>query len=769
MTLKDTKFGTSQSVKRREDTRFLTGHGQYLDDAAPKDALYGFVFRSSVAHAEITALDVSDAADAPGVHMVITADSFEAAGCKNAMNASIITNRDGSEGAAPRRPILATGRVRFVGEPIAFIVADTLEHAKDAAELIEFDYDDLAPHMDPTVGGPDIHPEAPGNLAYDWGIGDADATDAAFKAAAFTTKVEIADNRVIANSMEPRGCFAEVQEGRLHLAFSGQGVWGLKGSLAETLGLDKETIQVTTPDVGGGFGMKAFDYPEYFVVAHAANTLGKPVRWQAERTESMLSDNSGRDLVSVAELAFDANHKITAYRCNAVSNMGAYNSGFAQFIQSDLASKVLMGVYDVQAAYYSNQGIYTNTTQVDAYRGAGRPEAIYTLERAIDYAARELGVDAHELRRKNFIPAASFPYTSATGELYDVGDFHKVLARTEVEADTAGFAARKAASAAQGKLRGIGTCYYIESILGNPSETAHVEFADTGRVNLYVGTQSNGQGHETVYTQMLHEYAGIDPDLIDVIQGDSDLIPTGGGTGGSRSVTTQGSANRAVVDKTVESFSPFVAEQLGVPSVAFEEGSFRAEGSNTVMTLIEAADAARAEGRDDLLSISATTTLPGRSFPNGCHVAELEIDAQTGVTEVVKYTVVDDFGVLMNPMMAEGQVHGGVVQGIGQAISEHVVYDEDGQLLTATFMDYGMPRAGDVPMIAFYSEPIPSTANVLGMKGCGEAGTVGALAAVANAALDAMWESGVRHVDMPFTPQRVWQMLNAADTQVAAE
>ncbi|SHF05435.1 carbon-monoxide dehydrogenase large subunit [Litoreibacter ascidiaceicola] len=761
MTLANSKFGTAQPVKRLEDSRFLTGHGRYLDDTVPSGALFGFVFRSSVAHAEITELDITEAEAAEGVHLVLTADSFVAAGGTNKMGASIISNRDGTQGAAPVRPILATGRVRFVGEAIAMVVADTLEQAKDAAELIGFEYDDLPVHMDVSEGGAAIHPEAPGNVAYDWGIGDADKTDAAFKAAAFTTKVEIGDNRIIANSMEPRGCWAAIEDDRLHMEYSGQGVWGLKGSLSSTLGIDKTDVHVTTPDVGGGFGMKAFDYPEYFMVAQAARTLGRPVRWQADRTESMLTDNAGRDLVSTAELAFDKDHKITAYRVNTVSNMGAYNSTFAQFIQSDLASKVLMGGYDVQAAYFSNQGIYTNTTQVDAYRGAGRPEAIYVLERAIDYAARELGIDAMELRRKNFIAADKFPYTSVTGELYDVGDFHKVLNRTEVEADMAGFTARKATSAKAGKLRGLGVCYYIESILGSPDETAHVEFANTGRVNLYVGTQSNGQGHETVYAQMLHEYTGIDIDLIDIIQGDSDRIANGGGTGGSRSVTTQGTANKAVAEKTIDTFRHFVAEQLGAHEVAFEDGAFRAESSNTVMTLIEAADAARNEGRDDLLNITASTTLPGRSYPNGCHVAEVEIDPDTGLTEVVKYTVVDDFGVLMNPMMAEGQVHGGVVQGIGQAISEHVIYDEDGQLLTATFMDYGMPRAADMPMIDFHSEPVPSTANVLGMKGCGEAGTVGALAAVANAALDAMWERGVRQADMPFTPQRVWQMLGS--------
>lgn len=760
------KFGTSQSVLRKEDVRFLTGTGNYVEDGVPKGALHGFMFRSSVAHGEISELDVEDAREMDGVHLILTAADLDEAGVTNKMDASIITNRDGSKGAAPLRPILATGRVRFVGEPVAFIVAESPAQAKDAAEAIMLDTDDLDVHMDVEEGGPTIHPEAPDNVAYDWGTGDEEATDAAFAAAAKTVSLEIADNRVIANSIEPRGCYAEMKGDRLHFAYSGQGVWGTRDSIAKTLGMEREDVQVTTPDVGGGFGMKAFNYPEYYCVAHACRTLGKPVRWHAERTESMLTDNSGRDLVTKAELAFDENNKIIAYRAHAVSNMGAYNSGFAQFIQSDLASRVVMGVYDVQTAYYRNTGIYTNTTQVDAYRGAGRPEAIYTLERVIDHAARELGVDPMELRRKNFIPANNFPYTTVTNEIYDVGDFHKVLARAEVEADLAGFPVRKAAAEEQGKKLGLGVCYYIESILGDPGETAKVEFTDTGRVNLYVGTQSNGQGHETVYAQFLNEYAGIPIDLIDMIQGDSDRIAKGGGTGGSRSVTTQGTATRATALSAVEKFRPFVAEQLDVPEVAFEDGQFRADGSNRVMTMIEAAEIAHQVGRVDLLITEETTELPGRSFPNGCHIAEMEIDTDTGVTTCTKYTVVDDFGNLMNPMMAEGQVHGGVVQGIGQAITEHVVYDEDGQLLTATFMDYGMPRAEDMPLIAFYSEPVPSTANVLGMKGCGEAGTVGALAAVANGVQDALWDLGLRQVDMPFTPHRVWQMLNA---KVAAE
>ena len=750
------KFGTSQPVRRVEDTRFLTGTGSYVDDMAPEGALFGYVLRSSVAHAQITELDVSDAAQAEGVHMVITAESFAAAGVKNNMGASIIDNQDGSKGAAPGRPILATGRVRFVGEPLAFIVAETMAQAKDAADLVMFEYEDLDTSMALAPGGPAIHPEAPDNVAYDWAIGDKEATEAAFASAAHTTRLEVADNRIIANAMETRGCYAEINEGRLHMAYSGQGVWGLKGSLAATLGLGKEDVHVTTPDVGGGFGMKAFDYPEYFMVGHAAHVLGKPVRWQAERTESMLSDNSGRDLHSVVELAFDADLKITAYRVDTLSNMGAYNSGFAQFIQSDLASRVLAGVYDIQTAWFRNAGIYTNTTQVDAYRGAGRPEAIYKLERAMDHAARQLGVDPLELRRRNFVGKNQFPYTTVTNETYDVGDFDMVLASAETHADMAGFAARKEASAAAGKRRGLGLCYYIESILGDPAETAKVEFTGQGTARLYVGTQSNGQGHETVYRQLLNEFTGIPLDQVEIVQGDSDRIKKGGGTGGSRSVTTQGTAIRATSEAIIDRFKPFVADQLGVPDVAFEEGTFRAEGSNTVMTLIEAADRAAEAGETDLLTTSQTTTLPGRSFPNGCHVAEVEVDPDTGQTRVAKFTVVDDFGVLMNPMLAEGQVHGGVVQGIGQAISEHVVYDEDGQLLTASFMDYGMPRAADVPMIEFHTECVPSTANVLGMKGCGEAGTVGALAAVSNAVLDALWEDGVRHVDMPFTPHRVW-------------
>ncbi len=763
------KFGKSQSVTRREDVRFLTGEGRYVDDIAPANALQSYVFRSPVAHAVISDLDVSEARAAPGVHAVYTLADLEAAGMNVAMQGATMPNRDGTQGADPERPILARNRVRFVGEPVAFIVAETMAQARDAAEMIMFDYDDLPAKMDIEAGGETVHSEAPDNVAYDWEMGDEAACAAVFEKAAKVVSLDVGDNRVIVNSMEPRGCFAEMEGDRFHVAINGQGVWGPKDQLAKALNVDAEMIRVTNPDTGGGFGMKGMMYPEYFVLAHAARDLGRPVRWMSERTEAMLSDNAGRDLTSLTELAFDENNKIIAYRVVNKANMGAYNSQFAQAIQTQLFSRVLMGVYDVQTTYLRSIGYYTNTTQVDAYRGAGRPEAIYILERAMDRAARELGVDPLELRRINFIKPHQFPYATTVGETYDVGDFDKVLSRAEEEADIAGFATRKAADADRGLLRGLGLCYYIESILGDPAETTKVEFAEGGRVNIYVGTQSNGQGHETVYAQFLSDQTGIPVDRIDVIQGDSDRIKQGGGTGGSRSVTVQNNATLYTVAALTEAFSAFLSEETGVPAaeISFDDERFRIEGSNETPTMLDVAEMARDKGRDDLMVHEQRVKLEARSFPNGCHITEVVIDPDTGVTTVDRYTVVDDFGNLINPMLAKGQVHGGVVQGIGQALTEQVQFDEDGQLLTATFMDYALPRADDVPMIGFTSEPVPSTANIMGMKGCGEAGTVGALAAVANAVQDALWERGVRQADMPFTPMNVWDLLK--DGAIAAE
>jgi carbon-monoxide dehydrogenase large subunit len=765
------KFGKSQPITRLEDRRFLTGAGRYVDDIAPRDALHALVFRSPVAHATITGLDVTDAAAAPGVHMVLTADSLAAAGITAGMWAITVKNRDGSDAASPRRPILAEGKLLHVGQPIAVVIADTMEAARDAAELIVLDYDDLPPKLDLMSGGETLHADAPDNRAFDWEIGNAAAYAAARARAAHVVAMQVGDNRIMVASLEPRGAYAEWDGTRLHLAFNGQGVWGMKTQIARVLGLEVEAVRITNPDVGGGFGMKAPPYPEYFAIAHAAMHLGRPVRWMSERTEAMLSDHAGRDLVSDAELAFDADHRLIGYSVDTRCNLGAFNSNFGQIIQTNLFARVLMGTYDVQSAYLRSQGFYTNTTQVDAYRGAGRPEAIYLLERMMDRAARELGVDPWDLRRKNFIATAKFPYKSVTGETYDVGDFTRVLNRAELLADRAGFAARRAASLAKGRLRGLGLCYYIESILGDPSEGVAVEFTDAGGAVIYVGTQSNGQGHETVYAKFLSDQSGIPLDRIEVVQGDSDRIASGGGTGGSRSVTVQTLATLTVVAQMTTAFAAYLADKIGIAAdvVTFDDERFRAPGSNLTPTLLEAAAMARADGRTDLLRHDARATLPARSYPNGAHVAEVEIDADTGQVTLDRYSVVDDFGNLINPRLAEGQVHGGVAQGVGQALMEHVVFDDQGQLLTATFMDYAMPRASDLPMIGFATEPVPSTANPMGMKGCGEAGTVGAMAALANAVQDALWDRGVRQADMPFTPQRVWEMLRDAQGAMAAE
>ncbi|MEQ9695676.1 xanthine dehydrogenase family protein molybdopterin-binding subunit [Shimia sp. SDUM112013] len=755
------KFGKSQSVKRVEDLRFLRGEGRYVDDIAPEGALFGVFLRSPVAHAVITQLDVSDAREADGVHAVLTVDDLKAAGMNVAMRAMTLENRDGSQSVNPYRPMLADTKVRFVGEPVALVVAETLDQARDAVEMILFDYDELPAHMDRAPGGEALHGNVPDNRAFDWGMGEETAVADLFAKAAHVVSLEVDDNRVIVNPLEPRGCYAEWQDGRLHVAVNAQGVWVPKDHLAAGFNLPKEQVRVTNPDVGGGFGLKGMVHPEMFSVAQAARQIGRPVRWMSDRTEAMLGDNGARDLVSTAEMAFDENHKAIAYRVHTRANLGAYSSQFGQLIQTRLFSRVLMGVYDVQATWLNVEGIYTNTAPVDAYRGAGRPEAIYVLERLMDRAARELGVDPWDLRRKNFIAPEAFPYAAATGETYDVGDFPRVLDRAAEFADLDGFAARKEASEARGRLRGQGLCYYIESILGDPSEGAKVEFREDGTVAIYVGTQSNGQGHETVYAQFLSDQTGIPAHLIEVVQGDSDRIERGGGTGGSRSVTVQNSATLATVDVMMAAFRPYLADKMGVSedAIGFDDERFRAEGSNMTPTVLDVAEMARTDGRADLLTHESRITLPARSFPNGAHVCEVEIDPETGQTVVDRYTVVDDFGNLINPMLAEGQVHGGVAQGIGQAIMEHVGYDEDGQLLTATFMDYAMPRAADVPIYRFDTVPVPSTANIMGMKGCGEAGTVGAMAATANAVQDALWDRGVRQADMPFTPVKVWELL----------
>jgi carbon-monoxide dehydrogenase large subunit len=752
------QFGTAQPAGRIEDRRFLTGQGRYVDDLAPKDSLHAVFLRAPVAHGVIDALDLAAARAMPGVNLVLDAAALVGEGVTLGLKAQVVPNADGTRGANPERPTLATGVMRHLGEPVAMVVADTAAQARDAVEAIVLDYTDLSPAL--TLGeGPAVHPECPGNRAYDFALGDALAVDRALGAAARRVTVEVLHNRVTAAPIEPRAAFAEWQDGRLHLCTCAQGVWTLKAELARMLGLAPDAVRVTNPDVGGGFGMKVMTYPEYVPLAQAARMLARPVRWTSDRGEAMLSDNGGRDLVALAELGFDAGHRITAYRCTVRSNMGAYNSQYGQNIQSVLFSKVFTGIYDIPEAFLSAQGFYTHTTPVDAYRGAGRPEAILTIERAMDAAARELGVDPFELRRINAI--RDFPYAMVNGEIVHDGDFPRILNRLQAEADVAGFAVRKAASAARGLLRGRGLASYIEAILGDPFETAKIVFRADGMVALHVGTQSNGQGHETVYTRLLAERTGLPPERIVIVQGDSDIIPRGGGTGGSRSVTLQGGAIHQTVGAMIPAFAEFLSAELG-PGVTFDSGTFGAPGSNLRLTLIDAAERARAEGRDDLLSHARTIRLEARSFPNGGHFCEVEIDPETGQVTLDRYTVTDDFGTLIAPELVEGQVQGGIAQGFGQAVCENLVYDDQGQLLTGSFMDYAMPRATDIPRPRFTTEPVPTATNPLGMKGCGEAGTVGALAAISNAVADALAPAGVTRVDMPFTPSRVWGWLQQA-------
>lgn len=751
-------FGQAQGGVRNEDLRFLTGQGRYIADILPAGALQAIVLRSPVAHGRITRLDVEAARAMPGVALVLTAADLAAAGIIGSIWAVQAKDRRGVGGGMPHRPILAGDHVRFAGEAVALIVAETRSQALDAAEAVALEIDDLDPVLD-LAEGPALHGDQPSNRAYDWHLGDAAAVEAAFGRAAHVSRVSVSQNRVTTASMEPRAAWADWRDGRLHVAFNGQGVWTLKRELARMLGLTPDQVRVTTPDVGGGFGMKVMLYPEHFALAQAARMLGRPVAWVPDRADSMLADNGARDLVSVAELAFDADHRLLAYRVDSRSNLGAYNSQFGQNIQSELFSKVLTGIYDVPAVHLRVQGFWTNTTPVDAYRGAGRPEANTLIERAMDTAARELGVTPTALRRINAIPASRFPYDTPSGVQYDIGDFHRLLGR--IEELSAGFAARRAASAARGMLRGMGTSSYIEAVLGDDTEGAALEFHEGG-VRLYVGTQSNGQGHETVYARYLTGLTGIPEAQIEIVQGDSDRIARGGGTGGSRSVTIQSMATHAVVEQTVAAFAAFLEAEIEAAPVTFDEGIFSAPGSNRRLTVLEAAELARAKGRSELLRQDARARLPGRSYPNGAHLCEVEVDPDTGAIRLERYACVDDFGNLMNPTLVMGQVHGGVAQGFGQAVMEHTVYDDQGQLLTGSFMDYAMPRATDLPFVGFESHPTPSPNNPLGMKGCGEAGTVGALAAISNAVLDALWSEGVRHVDMPLTPNRVWSWLQEA-------
>jgi carbon-monoxide dehydrogenase large subunit len=769
------KFGIGQSVSRSEDPRLLTGGGRYTDDIRLEGEAYAVYLRSPFAHAEITQLDVEEAKQAPGVLGVFTGEDLAADGIGDIPCYTPITNRDGSKFYAPPRPALARGRVRHVGEPVAMVVAETLIQAKDAAEMILADFDPL-PAITNTAGtvaegAPQIYDAAANNVCFDWGMGDEAETDALFDKAAHVIELEVVNNRVVANSMEGRACIAsyDTVKDRYEFWVSSQGVHGLQKNLAtDILKVPKDKLHVMTTDVGGGFGMKIFMYPEYCTTLYAAGKLKRPVRWIAERSEGFVSDDHGRDHVTRAKLAVDAGGKFLALKTDTISNLGAYLSNFAPFVATEAGHRMLNGLYTFEKIHARVQGVFTNTTPVDAYRGAGRPEAAFIVERIVDHAARVLGMDPVEIRKKNFIPPEAMPYQTATGLTYDSGEFARNLDEAVAIADLAGIDQRRREASARGKLRGLGIATYVEACAGGSPEASTIEVGGDGRVTVLIGTQTNGQGHETAYKQVVAEYLGVEPDAITVVQGDTDRIATGGGTGGSRSIPVGGQAIAEAALKIQDKAKARAAEMLeaAAADIVFEDGRFSIVGTDRSVTLQEIA---KQIGGDTAFDETGDFKPPAATFPNGAHIVELDIDRATGEVEILKYTVVDDFGRVLNPLMVAGQVHGGVAQGIGQALHEHTVYDDEGQLLSGSFMDYCMPRADDLPFLTFKYNEIPCTTNPMGVKGAGEAGAIGAPPAVINAVVDALAPYGVAHVDMPATPETLWRLIDRAEPGLAAE
>ncbi|MDJ0683555.1 MAG: xanthine dehydrogenase family protein molybdopterin-binding subunit [Alphaproteobacteria bacterium] len=771
------QFGVGQSLKRVEDQRFLTGTGEYTDDIRLENTAHAQFFRSPVAHGVIASLDVSAAKSAPGVLAVYTVEDIDAAGLGDIPCNFPLKQKDGSPLVKPSRPILARGRVRHVGEPIAMVVAESDAQARDAVELIEADFDELpvtiATGAAQSDGAQVLHEEARNNVCFEWEMGDEKATDAAFAQAAHTVTLNLINNRLIPNSMEPRNAIGDWVDGRYVLYTSSQGPHGLKGQLGDAIfKTDPENFRVVTRDVGGGFGMKIFLYNEQPMVCFAAKNLQRPVVWNADRSaDGFLSDDHGRDHVSTAELALDADYKFIGLRVKTIANLGAYLSNFAPFIPTHAGSDMLVGVYTTPALHVDVTGVFTNTAPVDAYRGAGRPEAAFLVERLVDKAARELGVDAAELRRKNYIPSDQMPYTTGLGAIYDSGKFERNMDAAIERADRAGFPARRAESEADGKLRGMGLAYYVEACGAGGGETADLTVSETGKVTLKIGSQNNGQGQETAFKQIIADRIGIHMDDIEVLMGDSDVVLTGGGTGGSRAVAEGGSATKIASQSLVDKGKEIAAHVMEAASgdIDFEDGVFSVAGTDKSMSLSDVAKAAMdasslPDGMQPGFGANEFFKGPAKTYPNGCHICELEIDKATGTVEILRYTVVDDFGKVVNPMMLAGQVHGGIGQGVGQALMERTVYDDDsGQLLSGSFMDYTLPRADNLPFVDFtYYEDAPCTSNPMGVKGAGEAGAIGAPPAVINALVDALAPYGVEHIDMPATPEVIWTAIHGA-------
>jgi carbon-monoxide dehydrogenase large subunit len=768
------KFGLSQSVRRVEDPRLLTGRGRYTDDISMPGQAHGVVLRSPHAHARLLSVDTAPALAVPGVLAVLTGADLEAEGIGHVPCAIPLKNRDGTPRTDTPHPALAVGAVRHVGDPVAFVVAETPQAARDGAEAVMVEYDvlpastDLATAHEPAAAK--VWEGSASNICFDWEAGDKQKTDAAFARAAHVTRMTVVNNRVVVASMEARAAVAGWDDGKLTLHTNTQGSWSVRGMLASAiLKIPAERIRVLTPDVGGGFGMKLFLYPEHVMVVVASRRLGRPVKWASERTEAFLSDTHGRDNITLGELALDANGKFLALRTKNWANMGAYLSNYAPFIPTGAGTKVLASVYGFEAIHANVIGVLTNTVPVDAYRGAGRPESNYLVERLIDTAARELGIDRIEIRKRNMVPQSAMPYVSAMGQRYDSGDFATVLDNALARIDWAGFEARRAEAAKRGKQRGLGLAYYLEATGGGPTENAKVVFAEDGMVDVYVGTQSTGQGHETAYAMLTSHELGIPIENIRIRQGDSESLPDGGGTGGARSLYSEGQAILVTTASVIEKGKQAAAEHLeaAVADIEFTsggQGRFSVVGTDRGVGILELAAAQRqrvAAGQSaTLLDAMETAKIDAHTFPNGCHVAEVEVDPDTGQVTVPRYIVVDDVGHALNPLIVRGQVHGGVAQGVGQALFERTAYDNgSGQLLSASFMDYALPRAEDLPDIDVDLIEVTCETNPLGVKGAGEAGAVGSPPAVINALVDAL---GGTAVDMPATPEAVWRALRAA-------
>lgn len=766
MTVLTPKFGMGASVLRKEDDAFITGRGQYTDDLTPEGTLHGYVLHSPVAKGSVKIVDTEAAKSAPGVHLVLTGEDVKHLG--DLKSPVMQKQPDGTRAPTRDIPILCRDRVNYVGDAVAFVVADTPELAQDAAELIEVEYDDEDPVVD-TRGALDkdaplVWKELGTNQALLYKIGDAEKTKAAFDKADHVTKIEFVNNRLVCNYMETRSAIGEWREDedRFVLTTGSQGVHGMQGVLAGgVFDIPPEKLRVVTPDVGGGFGTKTFVYREHALVLEAAKRLGRPVKWTGDRAEHFMTDAQGRDHVSTAEMAMDANGRFLALRVHNIANLGAYTHLFGPFIPY-IGATMSTGLYDIPALDVTITGVYTNTCPVDAYRGAGRPEAAFLVEKLADACARELGLAVDEIRRRNFIKPEQFPYRTPTGRVYDVGEPEKHMALAMERADWDGFEERLARSREAGRIRGIGMATYVEACAFAGSEPAYLRLNGDGNVTLLIGTQSNGQGHATAYAQFVAEKLNLDISRIDVRQGDTDELAKGGGTGGSRSVPLGGVSAARAGEDLAEKIKKIAADELeaSAADIELEGGMARIAGTDRQIDFAAIAKAAKEpddlKGFGDFVQDEAT-------YPNGTHICEVEIDPDTGTTDILAYTIVDDFGATVNPLLLAGQVHGGAVQGIGQALMEETVYSDDGQLVTASFMDYQMPRADNLPSFHFETRNVPSTTNALGMKGAGEAGTIGATPAVMNAVTDALDRAyGIRHIEMPATPLRVWNAIDKA-------